>query len=354
MSINKVIEKVKDVFKDKKWGGVLMLAVIVLIVVVIISIVNSFKKEEKPTDTNYLIETPMQYDGGHSVYIPQTVSGSKSFPNSLPVFQIEEVNHSGELDKFLLKIGKTGFQKDTIGTSLYSWMKGNETLEYIPFQQQLTFKFTDSFKTNITTQFSDSEDVNKFFEKFMLEYFGVTNKYINGKAIVEGKRIRLEVNRNVNNFPLYLQNHNSYTDYLVVDSNGGIYEGGFTLVEYTEEGESIQLVHPTNLQRLIASADYPKDIFEGFSEDLKEILNAPGASTLDATDQISELPHPTISEAKDISLGYYYSSDSYKQIIPIYRIEAIGTITYLGKNAKIPLLIYANALDPDRVYIPTE
>ncbi|HRI06055.1 MAG TPA: hypothetical protein PLV59_03890 [Candidatus Dojkabacteria bacterium] len=351
MSIT-IVDNIKSIIKERPIVAVMAIAVVVLLLVLIYNLFFQREEEEKPQNGKYLIETPMQYEGSHSVVIPKQVYEEKTFPDQLPIFQLVDTNHSSDIDRFLIKIGKTGLTKDVVGDSLYSWIGSDSKLEYIKFQQSLSFTFSNPFTISLPTQFVDADSAEKFFSQFIKEYFGLEYEYTNAKISTEGQRIVLQVNRKVNDYPIYLQNHFTYTDTLTVDADGNVYSGSLTLFDYNSaEKEDIKLVKVPNLSQLMSNPSYPKDLFKGFSEDLRKILSEPGVELLDGADQLIELPEPVFSDVKSIELVYYYSSDAYKQLIPIYRLEAEGVITYLGKNARIPIVIYANALDPDRVYI---
>jgi hypothetical protein len=355
MSIKSIFESIKEAIKDRK--KVVIILVVIAVVLIIYSIVSMMfsKPDIDPIDSDkYLIEPPMQVQESHSISLPPSLYNSKGFPKSLDVYQIDSVTHTTNVETFLTKIGRTGLKKENVQGSFYSWENQGSKVDYLQYQQQLKFIFSDPFKVSLTTQFNGSDDIVRFFEGFMTEYFGKTYKYTNGKVTSEGRRSRIEVNRLVGQYPVYLQNHFTYTDSLLLDEAGNIYEGTLTMFEFKETGDTIDLVHASNLQRLLASEIYPKDIFEGYSEELAKLLNQPGIEHLDAADQLIEIPTSRISEAKSISLVYYYANDSYKQVVPVYRIEATGVITYAGKQVSIPLVIYANALDPDRVYISSE
>lgn len=350
-----MLKKIADILKSKRGKILIAIGIILIAVVIVFIIFNMKEKEDKIDSTKYLIDAPTQYNQSHSTVISPTLYANTTFPNSLEVYKIEEVDHSTTIDKFLIKIGKTGYEKSEIGQSLYTWLNGDNIVDYTPYNQELKYKFTSPFRTTLNTQFIDEDAVNSFFKQYMNEYFGVAYEYTNGRSTIQGREIRIEASRQVADYPIYLPNQNSYTDYLVVDDRGNVYEGKHSIFEFNIiDNDSIDLVRVENLSRLLNNSSYPKDIFQGYSEDLKNILTQPDVEPIDAADHLTLLPFPVYSDTSKVELVYYYSDNSIKYIIPIYRLEATGIITYQGRNARVPLVIFANALNPERVYVRGE
>jgi len=335
---------------DKKTFYILVSIVLVVFSIILFLLLRP-KANKEP---EYLITTPYSFDTTHNVELPQEVIKDFKVPKSLNVYPIVKVDQSIKIDTFLSAIGKSALKKKALGTALYIWSNEEEYVEYIPNLQTVYFKFT---KPGITQMIANDGVIGKgYLDSLASNYLTTDFKYVNEKITKSGYQIRIEANRSIDNYPLYYNNDYTYADYIVVDEGGKVYEGKLSLIVFdSKDKSSVDIVSLVYLQSILDSDIYPKIVYQGI---YPQKNTTPGSSLKGAGDGIDILDHvnnttlASVSKAKNIQLGYLYVDSGYTQLIPTYRIEAEGEATSSGKKILVPITVFANAMDPAKVYLP--
>jgi hypothetical protein len=102
----------------------------------------------------------------------------------------------------------------------------------------------------------------------------------------------------------------------------------------------------------MADSNYPKEIFQVYGPSHDDKIEEEEIEG-DADHFEDEVDISSQSVLESVELVYYFSDMGFKQLSPTFRIESEGILRQDGKNITVPLIIYANALDPDRVYVPS-
>lgn len=352
------VDGILKLIKERKGFALWFAAIIVVSFLFIWALLSSGKDEDKKTD-KVLFDTPLTADKGYTVTIPKNLYEEEELPGSLEVFDVETNEYSNDVATFLVSLGKGGLKKSNTENVLYIWSSSSDYVEYVPESQSLVAQFGDPVQINTNTQLNSTESGKQVLEYVYSNYLNKQFKFTNVKIVQDGKKYHIQGNRLINNRPLFLPDTNSYSDSIVVDDNSNLYEVRATLVEYEQEGyELVKLVHPSNLAQILKDANYPKEIFQGFNSQIAEDIKN-GANTLDPSkgmDNVDgteyDLPNATFASAKSVDLVYYYAGNTYKQLSPTYRIVGEGEIVVSGKKYSVPVIVFANALDPERVYVP--
>jgi hypothetical protein len=354
MSVDQIVEKLKPFFEKYRtwiiWGGAVLF---VSIVIIWATLAARDRASQEPLT---LVENPLQNDVSHTVVIGKDKIEEADFPESLEVFNLISRNYHQDIDTLLSRLNRTGYDKTAIQTALYTWAKGESYFEYVPDSQNLYFRFADAVATGIDVRVNSSESAGQYLTEFYKKYFDREYEFLNVQIDSQANRIEIEANRSVNGYPLYIRGHTMYTDHLVIDSNGNLYEGNLLLVEHsTDDSEMVDLVDISNLQAAMSQSDYPKEVFQVYGpshdHDVEEDLENPQGDT-DVFE--GEPAVATSSTLENVQIVYYFSDVGFKQLAPTFRIESEGTIRDGGEIVTVPLIIYANALDPARVYVPSE
>jgi hypothetical protein len=350
--IKEFIEKIRPFYEKNRtwivWGGTVLLVSAMILIAVLWG-------RNEPVEPLTLIETPLQYDVSHTLVVGKDKIEESDLPGSLDVFKIVSRNYHQDIDGFLRALGQKGYAKDSLQTALYTWNKGDSYVEYVPDSQNLYFRFEDAAQTGIDLRVDSRDSGAQFLSQYYKKLFDRDYDFVNVTVDTVGSRTRIEGNREVNGYPMFVRANNDYTDYLIIDSDGKVYEGNNSLVEYTDDGsQKVDLVDISNLQFAMSKPDYPKEVIQlyGPSEDPDREEREGDSNGIDEFED--DPPIATGSTLESIELVYYFSDISLTQLSPTFRVMSNGVIRHNDRNVEVELLIYANALDPDRVYIPSE
>ena len=50
---------------------------------------------------------------------------------------------------------------------------------------------------------------------------------------------------------------------------------------------------------------------------------------------------------------YYFANVDQQFLMPLYRLEGLGKVMFKGQDYNVPMVVFGSALDPDKVYIPS-
>ncbi len=352
-----MLEKVIAWTKKNQLWVIFGLSIIIVSALLIWAILSS-RENNQPTPVT-LIEVPLNNRVNHRPFINRDIVENTQFPEALPVYKLIERNYSSTVDTFLNQLNKGGMTKSSVQGRLYTWIRGEEYVEYIPNLQTLYFNFTDAADTGINTRVINAESGRQYLEEFYQKFFSRDYDFTDVSAVQTGNRIRIQASRVVNELPLNLSTYEGYTDYVVIDTNGNLIEGKLLVVEYEMSNpDVIKLVHISNLQRAMNSLDYPKTVVQGYNPIIGELsdeephTDEEGETHGDVTEESSSFPIATSSNTESAKLVYLFTDSGAIHLSPVYKLEGEGSVVFKGQSITIPVIVYTNALIPDRVYIP--
>lgn len=333
------------------------LAVIIASVLLIWAIISSQEKKQLPPVT--LIELPLNNGVSHRSFIGREIVEGSRFPESLPVYKIIDKNYSSDIDIFLQQLNKDALSKSSVQGKLYTWVKDENYVQYIPNLQTLYFRFDDTPNPQINIRVASPDSGKEYFKEVFKKFFSRDYDFSNASVVQTGNRVRIEATRSVHGYPINLPTYSGYTDYIILDTNGGFVEGKLLLVEYElDDPEIIKLVHISNLQGAMNSADYPKTVVQGTNPIVAELseeeshTNEDGEIHGDVTEEAINFPVATSSIISTAKIVYLFADSKSMVLSPVYKLNGEGTILYKGTSVQMPIIVYTSALIPERVYIP--
>ena len=352
ISMLTIKELITKLWGDKRTRLIIITIGIVLVILFIWWVVSIYT-QKKASSTVYLIDTPLSFSTNHSVDIASTIYQGNKFPSSLNVYPIANTDQVPNIDRFLLSTGKSNMNKTNVQDVYYTWLKNEDTVDYAPNTFQLNFKFSSPLSITSGLPLITKDNANQYIVSLLKNYFGKDYSYMNINFITQGNRIRIEFNRSIDGYPLFLSGLDSFSEYIVIDSSGNLYQGTLNLIDLNVSGkESINIVNVNNLSTVMQSDLYPKEVFQGAYPNTFPAPTGSQVSEADYLTQSQAIPIATSSTAKTVTLGYFFFNNTYTRLVPVYRIESEGTVIYQNKSYKVPLVVVANALDPKRVYLP--
>lgn len=364
MEINRSNNMIGSLLADKR--RLILFGVGLLLLLLFLLFVNSvFSPKDQPLPPGG-VDQQFNYDQGAKVSIdPDLTAKIDISEDRYYVYDIQHLNHSDVVQQFMIKIGKAFWTKQQFDEIYYIWQKSSsdtlQLVDYDAIQDKAFFRFDQPVELDLIHNGGvlSTDMLDNFFRDFIKEYFGSTADFSEARISRTGQTYRIEVNRNIDGIQVQNPGFNEYTDYIVIEQDGALIEGQVYLFELGERTE-VSLIDPNLLGSVINRADYPKDINElaPIGLDLTSIGSEPydPASGFlgDAPPQsdIDKMPTPDSCKVRTIDVVYYYIRATTKNLAPAFRMDCRGTITYEGEQYVVPLIIYANALDPELVYVP--
>ena len=345
-----MLKNIKIDLNNKKVLLILLCIIVLVFSIIIYFVIKSTKKE---TPREYLIDTPYSIETSHKVTIDKEIYSDFNVPEEMNVYVIPNADLSSEISSFLTAIGKGSLKKTSVDNSLYIWSGEGDYVEYIPNTQSLFFRFTKPANTRMVTV--DGVVGKGYLATLFKEYLGYDYSFIKENISNSGYLKKIEANRSIDGYPLFLDKYQSYSDVVSVDSAGKLYEGTLTLVKLDDKDiDNVSIVTIEYLQAALNYTQYPKTIYYGFYPTKPSTIST--EKPKDGVDMVALIDQIKLDEksiANKIELGYLYRDSSYTQLVPTYRIQTEGSALLEKKTIKLPIIILTNAIDPGRVYYPS-
>ncbi len=348
--IKKLIADLVEMYKGNKIGFLWLVSAVIIVLIFIFSIISLFFK---PATPDALIDIPLQNYPNQRITIQQSVISNFEFEEKeLEVYSIVERNNADVVDRFLTKISKS-LNRQNVSNIIILWTSATDFAQYDVSRDEMFFRFSEPLSlTEIPITIVTNENAKQYLDEFVSKYLQLEYEYTNVKLTKVDSNFRIEANRSIEGYPLHVPGVDTYSDYLLVEPDGDIVEGRLRLINYTTDGViSIKPVHPTNLNRLISRTDYPKEVNQDFPDGLEKEQSerdAPG----DIDENALKFPKVTNTVGKELSIVYFFATTDYKKLVPVYYIKGEGEILFETKTYVVPMTVYVNALDPERVYVP--
>jgi hypothetical protein len=192
-------------------------------------------------------------------------------------------------------------------------------------------------------------------KEFVQNYLQLNFDYSLYSAQNEGRNLRVKLNRHVNNYKLFLPNGQDYSDYLLLNENGGLIEGSIVLTEFDmTNATSYPIITLPQLSNVVSLPEYPKLVTQFAPQGYKP-STTPTEGVVNYEPLESEKTSLVTScDAQTIEVGYLYANTKYKSLAPVFKIGATGTVVLESKSYTVNLSILTNAIDPKFVYIPSD
>lgn len=324
--------------------------------------------EDEPELEVGSIEQPLQYENNKQIELDEaTIENINKDEEitSLPIYDFKKVNHSSLVQNFMVEIGDGFVARKNFDDIVYYWTPDADYPEYVTeynaIFDRVFFRFVEPRAVDKVTVSVSSNDLGAFFSQFVNTYFSKDLEYGQFKISSVGRGFRIEANRMIDGVPLQVQAAESYSDYLVIDSDGRIIEGSFYLFDYDEKSSvEVDLVDIATLGAVISRNDYPLMFQQGdpvglnYEELGVEAYEYDPESGFqgDAYDLDEEIPQAESCTATRIEIVYLFVNINAEKLAPVYRIDCRGKVTIKEKQYDVPIIIYASAIDPQYVYVP--
>lgn len=361
--MQKIIEAVK---KNKVVAAIVVGILLLLIIALSIYLLLGGGEEEIPRGS---IDQPFNYEEDKKIVINNDVNFSNYNPDSdrsAPVYTINQVNQVDNVKNFLREIGKGLMKIEAYEDVVYYWRENTSQdhylVEYNALTDRLFFRFESAVDPNLSsTAYIQEDQLEAYFHSFVNTYLNENYKYTDFKISRTGGNYRIEANRLIGKYPLYISGFETFSDYLIIEEDGDILEGQFYIVNYDlGTAKNVDLVNSYGLGSVISRSDYPKEFNQGLIEDFDyTLVNGEPYNPRDGglgdpppTPLDNSMPELQECTAQSMSLGYLYLSKSFTMLTPAYRIDCVGEVQFRGNRYRASALVYANAIDPELVYVP--
>lgn len=352
------IEKITNWIKENRTLSIWIFAISTMVIIFIYSLISNIVD---PTTTD-LIDIPLPTGTELEISIPKSTYEDLDLKNkpTKDIYYVQEVDQSGQIEIFLARIGKTNLSKEKSAELLTIWSDTDDLFQYSQNESEIFFRFSDPVAIpDVDFGYINSKNGADALAQVARAITGEIYTYTNVKVGEEGGTFRIEANREVDGVRIERPGISEYSDYLIVDDAGQIVEGRLFLPVFSDVSLRVKIIHPTNLAGIVGKEVYPKEVNQGYArsiteEDYQDASTTVDSSLNDVTLESLEFPKATDITVEELELVYFFSNHNYPEIFPIYKIQGTGTVTFKGKEYVVPVLIYASALDPDLVYIPSE
>lgn len=317
------------------------------------------------------VEQSLSFQVGYSVDIPRSIERKDAEqPGSLPIYPLINSNRSSRVQEVISLMGLSSLQRRVFQDQVYVWAPRDEsilqTVSYNSIDQKLAFSFDEPVElSTVSTSEFNTGAPEEYFERVISEILGYEVTYLEFNVTQEARRYKIEGSRDFGGYPLQIAGMGEYSDEMWITSDGLLVSGRILMYELEGSAIDIPLLTPAELSTVVSRDDYPKTFNQG--EPVGFDLTDYGVEEFDPTTdndvdfrgdfpfiEALDIPEADSCEGTNIRLVYYYASSDVDAITPVYRIECRGQILYRGDTFDVPVVVYANALSPEYVSVPSE
>lgn len=343
--------------------GALGLLLVIAIALIVMQLIGG-EETEIPKGS---VDQPFTYETGKQLEIPETVEYTNFDPGddtTAPIYEFALENKVDLVKSFLGSIGKRSMELEEYEDVVYYWRDDPSddfyVVEYNALTDRVFFRFESAVDPDLNAGgYLSREDLEQYFTAFVHEYWDQSYSYTDFNVTRDGSTYRIEASRLIGKYPLHISGFEEYSDYLVVEDDGDILEGQIYLMNYDlSTAQNVDLITTVGLGSVIGRDDYPKDFYQLEPQDLDGTLlyGEPYTPAQSAGDPPptpdGEIPELTECTAEEISLVYLYMSGTYQMLTPAYKIRCAGNVVVEGRSYRTEALVFANAIDPELVYVP--
>lgn len=352
------IERITKWIKNNKTMAVWIVAIAILVTVFIYNLISNAVE----TGTTTLIDLPLPTNSEITIKVPKGTYEDLDLKNkpTEKIFYAQEFDYRAQVEVFLARIGKTNLQRADYVEIMTTWSDGQDFIQYSVDESEIFFRFIDPVEVpDLELGYINIENGADTIAEVVRAFTGNVYTYTNVKVKEELGEFRIEANRDIDGVRIERPGVEEFSDYLVLTANGEISEGRFFVATISDTSLKVNLIHPSNLQGIISTEIYPKEVAQGYArsitaEDYEDSTDTEVAEFRSVTLESLAFPKAAQMETEELEVVYYFSNHNYPEIFPVYKLQGTGEVTYKGKEYVVPLFVYANAIDPDLVYIPGE
>lgn len=357
------MEKVKLLLN--KYGLYLIGGVVVLVIGIVI--ISLFKKDDSvltpdrdapPTIENEKdffgrVQLPLQYYKKYIVTLSSDVKKNvDTYKNKYVGYKVKNVSHSELVTNALdgMKKGSLNYQK--VGNFFYTWSDKYNYANYDENTDIFLFSFEDPATVNDLQLLSTNDkDIEDFVAKYLNTYFGSYLQYTKINITKGASTITVKFNRQVNGTPVRIVGQRDpYSNYIEFTNKGQLKSGKILVAEFEEYAkQKYSIISSKDLEKYISAKEYPKEI-NFVIKDLTALEIYPDYG------YESETPPYLMQgsvDVKEVSLVYLYASKQYA-VVPGFAMTGDGTVKVENSNRDATFTMFANAINPDDIYIPSE
>lgn len=354
------LDKIRTYIKEHRVGLTWILAAILLITTFIALFINPSPRQ--PIDDAGLIEQPLSFSRGKRIKISDDIEGDFDRKDtSLVIYEVTSTDKTSLIDQFIFEIGIGGFTLTTDSELIKIREQADNRIEYNTLTEELTFTFDGPISlATIDRALFKTDELQDYFNEFIRIYIDPTFEHTNFTVTEERDSFLIEADRKIGDYHLETSGFFPNPDFIRIEKDGDLIEGKILLMSLTDNEDLVSdIIDIDELRSLINSDIYPKEFNQGPIAVAEEDIDLPDPADAPANTGIIPLEAEEIRETNDcdtenIEIVYFYLNQNYLNLSPVYKISCAGVINHRGRTYDVNVIIYANALDPDRVFIPED
>ncbi len=358
-------DKVKTFFKqfsENSKGFYLLIALSVFVIIIVV-LIQIFSGDE--TNDSQLVDQPFNYDDNVEITVSDSVVKDVEITNKANLYNIDKTDNSILVQNFLNKIGKGFWRKTNFDDIYYVWSEdggvGHYLADYDISKDSIFFRFEDPLELDEIENIDYKIDTapTLLMDEVLLTYFDIDVELEDPEVSTYGNEIRMSTRRLIDDIPVEVRGNDSFSYYFVFDIAGRLKEGQVLLTSFVEP-EKVRIFDIEYLGNSINQKAYPKDIIAKLPSDFD--LEDLGYEPYEYAEGFYGDPPPYEFDDEDlipeectvtaIELVYYFVRTSVEKLTPVYKLGCRGEVTIEEQTYLVPLTIFANALDPELVYVP--
>lgn len=335
-----MFEKIKAFLKKHKIY-VLIVCLVLLIAIPVLIIIFSEEEEVEKDDRG-----PFEFDRGdragatyenYDINFSENVIGKiDNYSGEYLVYEILDVDHTAWVEEFANAVRSdleyreqshpavVGHDVHTLDQSLHYWELEDEVIHYDVARDIMFFKFEDAVAIpNIDIDPESKQSVENALRQLNEEYFSEDFVISVNDITEDDDYYRVEYSRYLDEVPVNVLNNPLY---LILNSEGEVKEGRFSLAEFEEIG-GVTTLEGVALQGAMTAGDFDKNIsftlsdtsmFGGLNE-AYFLLSLTG-------DERGEI------DLNDVSFSYEYTSKFLETMYPRFTLEGVGFVEIDGEE----------------------
>lgn len=326
---------------------VVLISIAVLLVIIVI-VAGTIKKSPSSVDTFISpFSTDVSTGSGVGMVDMTGVDDDKEVV-SLPVYSFE-VFPVENVQEIVEQLGMGSVPRTVSDDGIYYlWENGDDFIRYnIKNGDFIVNSAPISLNEAMETNFS-SQTAEEYLTEFVREFLS-SDLSVNPRSEVQGSFTEVKGSWNIDGYQ-FIQKYGQADSVIAsFDRNGSLVSLYASLVTFTSSDTTVELVSIDELKSYVSFNNYPKeayiDIVPENTTECGEECDPYGF------DGMSSFDNATISE---VNIVYYVSTNTENEILPVYQLIGEGTSTTDNGTIPVSVTIYASAIDPSLIIIPSE
>jgi hypothetical protein len=231
----------------------------------------------------------------------------------------------------------------------YSWTKGGDSAQYDSVAMSFVAVTSGAKLEKLEPRSLNRDSVIEYFDEFVSEYIeNGQNSLVTAER--SGDTYEVRGTWLVDGYPVV--GPYNQEEMIVVRFNdiGTLLSISMSLAEFSVSDDSVSLASIPEVLSYLRAGSYPKEAFLS-----QKAGSGQGCSTEGCIDfEVSALDgftEATIDEAQIVYLLNPYDSSD---VLPVYQLRGSALVRGEGTSVNADITIYANAIDPSQIMIPSE